>query len=266
MILRPDRGVLEFEVDGQPLTEIDEDDEGNEIEIPLVLDMYSETVRYNVTETIDVGEPGQHTLILRPSDEMNPDSSGDTIAIASVQVLEPLRKSNLIAILGILAGLEVLGIGFAILFGRMFKGLADTLDTRRSILLALVTYSVIAVWGFLLDSTIEYWLLAWMVAMVQGGSQALSRSLYARLSPTSKSGEFFGLFSIMSKFASIIGPLLFAGAVVLFGSSRPAILSLIVLFFVGGYLLTRVNIEEGISAARAEDERVYGTTDNPSAV
>ncbi|MGB1288265.1 MAG: MFS transporter, partial [Aggregatilineales bacterium] len=120
-------------------------------------------------------------------------------------------------------------------------------------------YSIIAIWGFFLDSTIEYWMLAWMVAMVQGGSQALGRSLYAKLSPASKSGEFFGLFSIMSKFASIIGPLLFAGAVVLFGSSRPAILSLIILFIIGGFLLTRVNIAEGIRAAKAEDERVYGS-------
>ena len=93
---------------------------------------------------------------------------------------------------------------------RLFAGLAETLDTRRSIILALIVYAVIAVWGFFLDSVIEFWFLAWMVAIVQGGSQALSRSLYASMSPAAKSGEFFGLFGIMEKFSAIIGPLLFA--------------------------------------------------------
>ena len=64
----------------------------------------------------------------------------------------------------------------------------------------------------------------------------------------------------MSKFASIIGPLLFAGAVAIFGNSRPGILSLIVLFAIGAYLLMRVNIEEGQRVAKEEDARVYGTT------
>jgi UMF1 family MFS transporter len=112
---------------------------------------------------------------------------------------------------------------------------------------------VIAIWGFFLNSTIEYWLLAWMVAIVQGGSQALSRSLYAAMSPASKSGEFFGLFGVMEKFSAILGPLLFALAGSLLGSSRIAILSLVIFFIVGGWLLTRVNVEEGKRRAQAED-------------
>jgi UMF1 family MFS transporter len=112
---------------------------------------------------------------------------------------------------------------------------------------------VIAIWGFFLDSVIEFWFLAWMVAIVQGGSQALSRSLYAALSPASKSGEFFGLFGVMEKFSAIIGPLMFASAGAIFGSSRPAVLSLIVLFVLGGFLLMRVDVEEGKKAAKQED-------------
>ena len=108
-------------------------------------------------------------------------------------------------------------------------------------------------WGFFLNSVIEFWLLAWMVAVVQGGSQALSRSLYASMSPASKSGEFFGLFGVMEKFSAIIGPLMFAAAGVLFGSSRPAVLSLIVLFLIGSALLLGVNIEEGRRVAQQED-------------
>jgi UMF1 family MFS transporter len=93
-----------------------------------------------------------------------------------------------------------------------------------------------------------------MVAVVQGGSQALSRSLYASMSPKALSGEFFGFFSVMSKFSAIVGPLLFTAAVAVFGSSRPAVLGLIVFFVLGIYLLTRVDETEGRRVARAADE------------
>ncbi|MCJ7725621.1 MAG: MFS transporter, partial [Acidimicrobiia bacterium] len=128
------------------------------------------------------------------------------------------------------------------------------MTTKRTILLALVVYSVIAVWGFFLDTVIEFWFLAWMVAVVQGGSQALSRSLYAAMSPASMSGEFFGFFSIMSKFSAIVGPLIFGGAVLAFGNSRPAVLAIVIFFIVGGYLLSRVDVDEGKRVAR-EAER-----------
>ena len=157
-------------------------------------------------------------------------------------------------ILGTLIGLQLFGLLFAWFIGQRFVvGLVDRLDTKSSILLALVFYSVIAVWGFVLRSPIEFWFLAWLVAIVQGGSQALSRSLYAALSPASKSGEFFGLFGVMEKFSSFLGPLIFALAVALFGSSRPAILALISFFIVGGYLLTKVNVQAGRQVAQAED-------------
>lgn len=159
-------------------------------------------------------------------------------------------------ILAYIGGVEAVGVLLAFLLGRpLFTKLADTFDTRRSIILALIIYAVIAVWGYFLDSVVEFWLLAWMVAVVQGGSQALSRSLYATLSPAAKSGEFFGLFGVMEKFSAILGPLIFAGAVAIFGSSRPAILSLITFFIIGIVLLRVVDIDEGIRIAREEDRK-----------
>jgi len=131
------------------------------------------------------------------------------------------------------------------------------MDTKNSILLALVVYAVIAVWGYFLNSVIEFWFLAWMVAVVQGGSQALSRSLFSVMSPATKSGEFFGLFGVMEKFSGVIGPLVFAFTAANFGSSRPAILSIIVFFIVGGYLLTRVDVDAGRQVAQAEDARLF---------
>jgi UMF1 family MFS transporter len=135
----------------------------------------------------------------------------------------------------------------------LFANIAEKLDTKRSIIVALIAYALIAIWGFFLNSVIEFWFLAWMVGVVQGGSQALSRSLYAAMSPTSMSGEFFGLFSIMSKFASFLSPLVFAAAVAIFDSSRPGVLSIIVFFLVGIFLLTRVDVEEGKRVAREKD-------------
>lgn len=162
--------------------------------------------------------------------------------------------SNLGVILGLIIVVEAICALFALLLGRpFFSGLADTMDTKRSIILALVMYVVIAIWGFILGAVIEFWFLAWMVAVVQGGSQALSRSLYAKMSPASKSGEFFGLFGIMEKFSAILGPLIFALAIAVFGSSRPAVLSIVVFFIVGGYILTKVNVDEGQRVAREED-------------
>lgn len=176
------------------------------------------------------------------------------MAVGRIEVLDPTRTSSLGTILGLLAALQLLGLGFAAGPGkRLMSGLVDRFDTKHTILLSLLVYSVIAVWGFILNAVIEFWFLAFMVATVQGGSQALSRSLYASMSPASQSGEFFGFFSIMSKFSALIGPLVFFMAVQAFGSSRPAVLAIIVFFIAGGLLLRRVDVDEGRRVARASD-------------
>ena len=243
----PDRGVWAVLMDGQPLINAD-------TRAPDTVDGYSATVRYGARTTILADEPGQHALRLVNTGERNPKSQGTLMTLAQVEVLSPIRQSNLLAVIGLILAVQATGAVLALLFGRpLFTGLAERLDTRRSIILALIVYAVIAVWGYFLNSVIEFWFLAWMVSIVQGGSQALSRSLYARLSPSAKSGEFFGLYGIMEKFSAIIGPLLFAAAAVAFDSSRPAVLSLIVLFAAGIFLLTRVDIEAGQRAAQQED-------------
>ncbi|NIS79885.1 MAG: MFS transporter [Anaerolineales bacterium] len=174
--------------------------------------------------------------------------------IIGARNLPQQMTGNLGVILGIIVVIEAAGAAFAYVIGRsMFARMAESLDTKRSILLALLMYAVIAIWGYFLSSVIEFWLLAWMVAIVQGGSQALSRSLYSGMSPAAKSGEFFGLFGIMEKFSAILGPLLFAAAATAFGSSRPAVLSLIVFFIVGGLILTTVNVDQGRRVAKEED-------------
>jgi UMF1 family MFS transporter len=245
----PTYGAMAVEIDGQPV----EGEDGQ----PLVIDMSSEALRYGVTTTIAAEEPGRHTLELTSIDD-------DPVALTTVEVQPPARAEGF-GVIGPLVGgllaINLVSFGLAALLGRpLFGNLVEKIDTKRGILLALLVYAVIAVWGFFLDSTIEFWFLAWMVAMVQGGSQALSRSLYSAISPASKSGEFFGLFSILEKFASLLGPLMFAAAGFLLGSSRWGVLSLILFFIVGGALLMSVDVEEGKRVAQAEDRKAMGST------
>ena len=144
---------------------------------------------------------------------------------------------------------QFVGVPFAFLFG----SIAHRIGAKSTIFIGLVVYAGISVLGFYMRTAMHFMLLAAMVATVQGGTQALSRSLFASLIPTHKSGEFFGFYSVFEKFASIFGPLLFWVTIATTGSSRNAILSVIVFFAIGALLLSRVRVSEGQQAARAAD-------------
>jgi MFS transporter, UMF1 family len=245
--LGPEHGIWAVHIDGQPV--LDE----NTAE-PLLIDAYNPTMRYEVSTTTQAENPGEHTLSLVNTGQANAKSAGSLISLYAIEVLPGIRQGNLLYIIGLILLVEIVCLALSGLFGKLlFSKWVDSLTTKRSILLALFIYSIVAIWGYFLDSVIEFWFLAWMIAIVQGGSQALSRSLYASMSPAKKSGEFFGLFGIMEKFSAIIGPLMFAAAGTMFGSSRPAVLSLIALFVIGGILLLFVNVEEGKRIAIQED-------------
>jgi MFS family permease len=248
----PESGIWAIEIDGQPLLDG---------EAPVTIDAYNATARYSVKSAFQADSEGEHVLSVINTGEANPDSNGTAMAVSQIEVKPPLRASNLGAILGILIVTQIVGLIFAFLLGPLFfKGIAERMDTKRAIMLALSAYFIIAVWGFFLNSVVEFWFLAWMVAVVQGGSQALSRSLYASMSPTALSGEFFGFFSIMSKFASFLSPLVFVASVAIWNSSRPGVLALVVFFGLGMYLLTRVNVEEGRRIAREKDIELLGSS------
>jgi UMF1 family MFS transporter len=138
---------------------------------------------------------------------------------------------------------------------RPLAPLASRMSTKNAILLALVVYGMVSVWGFFMATAVEFWLLAVMVGLVQGGSQALSRSMFGNMVPKAQTAEFFGFYDMSSKFAGLLGPLVFAVVGQLFGTSRLSIISLIVFFIVGGLILARVNEEEGVRVARAADAR-----------
>jgi UMF1 family MFS transporter len=119
-----------------------------------------------------------------------------------------------------------------------------------------VVYAGITVLGYYMTTAVHFMILAGLVGMVQGGTQGLSRSLFASMIPKHKSGEFFGFFAVFEKFAGILGPLTFAIAIALTGSSRAGILSIISFFIVGAILLALVDVDEGRRAAREAEETV----------
>ena len=141
---------------------------------------------------------------------------------------------------------QFVGIPFSFLFG----ALAGRIGAKAGIFIALVVYTGISVLGYFMTTAWQFFALAFLVGTVQGGSQALSRSLFARMIPKHKSSEYFGFFSVFEKFAGIAGPALFAASVSIFGSSRAAVLSVILFFICGGLILTRVNVAEGEARAR----------------
>lgn len=134
-----------------------------------------------------------------------------------------------------------------------FGWLGGRIGPKSGILIGLIVYAlaIFYAWGWL-DSAADFYKLAVAIGLVQGGVQSLSRSLFARLIPISKTTEFFGFFNMVGKFASILGPLMMAAVPILFTHSeaRDSILVLILLFVVGGYVLLKVNVKNGIQAAR----------------
>ena len=176
------------------------------------------------------------------------DGIGTIIRMATIYGTEVgIGRGSLIAAVLLV---QFIGIPCAFAFG----ALAGRIGAKRAILLGLAVYGVATVFGYFMRSAADFFLLAAMVGLVQGGTQALSRSLFASLIPRQQSGEFFGFFSVMDKVAGIFGPLVFAAASSATGSSRAAILSVIGFFAVGALLLTLVDVEGGQRVAR-EAER-----------
>ena len=151
------------------------------------------------------------------------------------------------ALIGAILLVQFVGIPCTFLFGAV----AGRFGAKRSLFLGLLAYTAISILGYYMTSATHFYILAGLVGVVQGGTQALSRSLFASMIPRHKSGEFFGFFSIFEKFAGIFGPLIFAGTIAATGSSRNAILSVIGFFAVGAALLALVDVEEGQRVARA---------------
>jgi UMF1 family MFS transporter len=153
------------------------------------------------------------------------------------------------AMIGAILMVQFVGIPCAFAFG----ALAARIGPKAAIGIGIGVYFVTTLVAWRMDSEAEFWLLALLVGLVQGGVQALSRSLFASMIPARRSGEFFGLFAVLEKFAGLAGPASFTLAATLTGSSRAGLISVVVFFAVGGLLLARVDVAEGQRAARAAE-------------
>jgi len=149
-------------------------------------------------------------------------------------------------VIGTILMVQIVGIPCAFLFGV----LAGRFGAKRMIFGGLAVYAVICVFAYSMDSDAEFVVLGLLVASVQGGVQALSRSLFASMIPKEESGEFFSFFAVGEKFAGILGPLLFGLAIAWTGSARTAILTIGVFFVVGALLLGRVDVAAGRAAVQ----------------
>ncbi|HLA77472.1 MAG TPA: MFS transporter [Vicinamibacteria bacterium] len=196
----------------------------------------------------------KHTLLFLIAFFIYNDGVGTIIRMASIYGREiGIERGTLI---GSLLLVQFVGIPFSFLFGM----LAGRIGAKRAIFVALAVYFVISVFGYSMKTSRDFLVLAILVGTVQGGSQALSRSLFATMIPKHKSSEFFAFFSVFEKFAGILGPAVFGLVISATGSSRGAILSLVLFFFVGGVLLALVNVEKGQQAAREGEARAAGVT------
>lgn len=168
------------------------------------------------------------------------------IAMAAIYAFQlGIPSSSLIAALLIT---QFVGIPFSFMFG----AIAGKIGAKAGVFIGLTVYLGITIFAYWLQFAWQFYVLAIAVGMVQGGTQALSRSIFASMVPRAKSTEFFAFFSVFERYASLLGPALFA-AMAKYGYGREAILSLIVFFVVGGILLSRVDVAAGQQAARAAD-------------
>jgi MFS transporter, UMF1 family len=177
------------------------------------------------------------------------DGIGTIIRMAAVYGAElNIPQGHMI---GAVVLVQFVGVPFSFLFGM----LAGKIGTKRSIFLGLLVYTGISILGFFMTSALHFWILAFLVGTVQGGTQALSRSLFSSMIPAYKSGELFGFYGVMDKFAGMLGPSVMALVITLTGSSRYAILSIVLFFVVGALILHTVDEDEGRRLAREAQAR-----------
>ena len=156
-------------------------------------------------------------------------------------------SNSLLMALGIT---QFVGFPAAIAFGKI----GERLGARTGIFIGLGVYTGVTLWGYFMQEVWEFYALAVAIGLVQGGVQALSRSFYSRIIPANKAAEFFGFYNMLGKFAAVIGPALMGWVGVLTGAPRTSILSLILLFAAGAFLLSRVDVDAAQRAARACEE------------
>jgi len=166
------------------------------------------------------------------------------IVVAAIFAREELALSQG-TILSCFLMIQFVAMPGTLIFGR----LAEVYGAKRSLYLALVLFIMVTIFAYFMNTALEFWILGFVIAIILGGSQAVSRSFFSSLIPEGKHAEFFGFYAISAKFASVFGPLTFALILDLTGSARLSILALTFFFVIGILLLTRVNSKDAVYVA-----------------
>ena len=169
------------------------------------------------------------------------------INMATIYGTEDLKLSSTVLMLTLLI-IQLIAIFGALIFGK----LGEKFGAKRSLIIALFLWSGVVVYAYYMTNATEYFMLGIIVGITMGGSQSLSRSLYGSMIPMKSSAEFYGFYSVFSKFSAIWGPMVFAVIRQFTGTGRTAIISLIGFFIVGIVLLSAVNVEKA-KEARTSD-------------
>jgi len=180
------------------------------------------------------------------------------IAVASTFAAAPLIQGGLEQDQQTLIAV-ILMIQFMAFFGALLWGkLAQWIGAKQAVIVSLVIWSAVVIYaygGLKGDSvTLQFFILGACIALVLGGSQAISRSLFAQMIPNGKEAEFFAFYEVSERGTSWIGPLVFGLANQIFNNLRIGILSLIFFFIVGLLLLPRVNVQKAIADAKNYEE------------
>ena len=164
----------------------------------------------------------------------------DTIVKMAVDYGMSLNFPNESLIIALLI-VQFIAFPAALIYG----WLAEKIGAKTGIMIGIIGYSIITFLGYFMTKVVHFYVLAVLIGLFQGGIQALSRSLYTRIIPPSKSAEFFGFYNMFGKFAAIIGPALMGTVTIIYGNARVSILSILSLFILGAYFLSKVDVEEG---------------------
>ncbi len=140
-----------------------------------------------------------------------------------------------------LLAVQIVAAPFAILFGK----LAKKFGAKKMIYAGIFIYMLVCIYAMFLETIVDFWILAMLVASAQGGIQALSRSYFAQMVPKEKSNEFFGFYNIFGRFAAVTGPFLVGITTQLTGSTSFGVFSLVILFVIGLVVLFFVPKTEG---------------------
>lgn len=175
------------------------------------------------------------------------DGIGTVIKMATVYGAEiGITRNHLI---GALLMVQILATPATLLFGRIAKPLGP----QRAVALGLLGYVGVTLLGFFMSKPIHFWAIAALVALFQGGTQALSRSMFVSMVPQKQLAEMFGFYSVSEKMAGVVGPLVFGLVAQWTGGGRFAVLTLLPMFVLGIVLLLRVDLNKGAERARSEE-------------